>query len=814
VKTFRDAGPARRIAVADAWRRLTPVAALPAVLATGVCIPVHAQQADPPTASEQVVITGTRAHDRTELNSAVPIDVLTTEDLKAAAGPEANLGQALQSLLPSFNYLDQSNSGSADHVRAAQLRGLNPDQVLVLINGKRVHPTSIVNVESAIGVGSVAVDFASIPVNAVKRIEVLRDGAGAQYGSDAVAGVVNVILDDARSRGALELNAGEFNTRFKPTGRTINDGRTIDLQGKYGFALGDTGYADVGAEYSHHNPTNRAGFDQLYPNGDFNNPDPNSITQTFHVGDAKIENYNLWVNGGLGLSGGATLYAVALANHRVSVGDAYFREPNDTYDNGVYPNGFLPVSTGSNDDLHLSGGLKGRLAGPWDYDASLTHGQNDFRYGLSNSLNASYGTASPTEFNLGSFHFAQDTLNADLSGDVNWLGLARPQTAAFGAELRRETYKTEPGDPLSLVTAQGPLPAAPGAQGDYGLAPSHTSNSSRTVAGIYADLSGSVTQDVFADASARYDHYNDAGSAATGKLSARWEFVPRYALRGAVSNNFRAPALAQIWSAYTPSNYVQGQGLGPVQIVPVSDPNAIALGAKALKPERSNNYSVGLTAQPVAPLRLSLDFFQIDIRDRIALSGQIPDAFGNFFQFFTNAVDTRTRGAELVASWTTKLAGGDLRLSDASMRAYNSIRNIHPGAADPTGQLLFGLQAQNAITTAVPNQRDVVTASWAGGDWNLLLRTTRSGRVTRVFDFGGGFTPTQTYGSTLQFDLEAEVHITKDLALALGSQNIADRYPTLSSPDIGYFGNLPYDYLSPIGFNGRYVYARLHYDIR
>lgn len=798
---------------AGAARRLQGIAALPAILAAAGA-PAAAQQAEPVAASEQIVVTGTRAHDRTELNSTVPVDVLSTEDLKSAAGPEANLGQALQSLLPSFNYLDQSNSGSADHVRAAQLRGLNPDQVLVLVNGKRVHPTSIVNVESAIGVGSVAVDFASIPVNAVKRVEVLRDGAGAQYGSDAVAGVVNVILDDSRSGGALELNAGEFNTRFKPTGKTINDGRTIELQGKYGFALGDRGYADIGAEYSHHNPTNRAGFDQLYPNGDFNNPDPNSITQTFHVGDAKIENYNLWVNTGLGLAGGATLYAVALVNHRISVGDAYFREPNDSYNNGVYPNGFLPVSTGTNDDLHLGGGIKGAVAG-WDYDASLTHGQNDFRYGLSNSLNASYGAASPTEFNLGSFHFAQDTLNADVSRDVNWLGLARSQTFAFGAELRRETYKTEAGDPLSLVSAQGPIgSAAPGAQGDYGLDPAHASNASRTVAGAYADLSGDVVRNVFADASARYDHYNDAGSAATGKLSGRWEFAPRYALRAAVSNNFRAPALAQIWSAYTPSNYVLGQGLGPVQIVPVSDPKAVSLGARPLKPERSNNYSVGLTAQPVAPLRLSLDFFQVDIRDRIALSGQIPDNAGNFYQFFTNAVDTRTRGAELVASWTTKLAGGDLRLSDASMRAYNSIRNIHPGPADPTGQLLFGLQAQNAITTAVPTQRDVVTANWSGGDWNLLLRTTRSGRVTRVFDFGGGFTPTQTYGSTLQFDLEAEVRVTKDLAVALGSQNIADRYPTLSSPDINYFGNLPYDYLSPIGFNGRYVYLRAHYTLR
>jgi len=339
------------------------------------------------------------------------------------------------------------------------------------------------------------------------------------------------------------------------------------------------------------------------------------------------------------------------------------------------------------------------------------------------------------------------------------------------------------------------------------------------VGGLYADLSTHPATSVFAELGARFDHYNDVGSATTGKLSARWEFVPDWAVRAAVSNNFRAPALAQIWSAYTPTVYTNGAGaLGAVHIVPVSNPIAIGLGAQPLKPERSTNFSVGLTANPAPNLRASLDLFQIRIRDRIALSQQIQDTANQlFYQFFTNAVDTKTQGAELVAGWSTPLLGGSLRLSDASMRAFNSIHSIHPQPLAQFGHgLLFGLQAQNAITTAVPKQRDVITADWAGSDARLLARVTRTGEVTRVFDFSsfGGGTPTQLYGSTVQLDLEGEYHVMRDLSVALGVQNLTDRYPTQSNPAINYYGNLPYDFLSPIGFNGRYLYVRAHYDLR
>ena len=818
--------------------RALPARAL-GILAALSLTPFAAAQAQSPDASaqlESVIVTGTHAKDRTELNSTAPVDILSAEDLRAVAGPEANLGQALQALLPSFNYLDQSNSGSADHVRAGQLRGLSPDQTLVLINGKRVHSTSIVNVESVIGLGSVAVDFASIPVNAIKRIEVLRDGAGAQYGSDAIAGVVNIILEDAHAGGELQANAGLFHTHFAPTDRTINDGQTVNLQGKYAFALPGDGFVRVGVDATNHEPTNRAGFDQFYPNAAFTSFNTASTTQTFHVGDAKIHNLNLWANSEFSLAGEVRAYATALFNHRTSVGDAFFREPLDSANNPlntsltnpqpIYPNGFLPQSTGTNEDWHLSGGARGRFAGAWDYDASLTYGLNTFSYGLDNSLNASLGPQSPTSFHLGSFRFGQASANVDVSGDVNWLGLATPSTFAYGAELRRESYSSSPGDPASYITGTYNAPNSPGgAQGDSGLEPADANSATRTIGGLYADLSGNVVPNVFADAGVRFDHYSDAGSSTTGKLSARWEFVPQWALRAALSNNFRAPALAQIWSAYAPTAYTNGAGLSTVHILPVSDPRAIALGAQPLKPERSRNVSVGITAQPVKALQLSADFFRININDRIILSQQISDTvptyvpIAGYYQFFTNAVDTSTRGAEFVGSWTTRLLGGNLRLSDASTWLDNSIRSVHaaPAPLVALNSALVGPQSQSTVTNSIPKRRDVVSAVWGGGDgagsWNLLARGTHTGQVSRVFDFG----PSQTYGSTFQLDLEAELRATRDLAVALGADNVTDRYPTLSdgnpNNNINFGGNLPYDFLSPIGFNGRYVYLRLRYDL-
>lgn len=781
---------------------------------------------------DSVVVTGSRSHTRTELNSPVPVDVLTQEDLRRAA-PGGDLGTALSALLPSFNFPHQSNSGGGDHVRAAQLRGLSPDQVLVLVNGKRRHTTAIVNLETKVGKGTTPVDFNSIPINAIRRIEVLRDGAGAQYGSDAIAGVINVILDNAPQGGEITATYGANHTDFEPTGETITDGRSRELQAKYGLRLGETGgFLRAGVEYAKKGATNRAGADQI---PFFENQTPANLAmqgkRTFAPGDGESENTNLWFNSELPFGEGLTAYAFGTYNHRESNGAAYFRYPDSSSTvSAIYPNGYRPETTGTNQDISLNAGTRGILAKDWNFDASLSFGENSFDYGVRNSLNASLGTASPTSFHLGEFAFDQFTANFDVTHELALPSLNKPATLALGTEFRREQFKTQAGDPASY--AIGSIRDAPsGAQAGPGLQAIDAANASRNIFGIYADLSAELTRKLFADAAARYDHYDDFGNALTGKLSARYEILPGYAVRSAVSNNFRAPSLPQTAFSFTVTDRGNGGALSQVLTLPVNDRIARALGAEDLKAEKSQNFSFGFTAQPSKGLDLSLDFYQIKVKDRITLSERISGPSFSYYlytlfgktsagigsvNFFTNAVDTRTRGVDFIASWQTQFVGGQFRFNAAASYAKTELTRIAntPArlAALGVDGVLIGTEEKNTLTSAAPRRREVHTATWSDEHWALLGRLTRHGSATRVFDFGDGFTPTQTYEARYQLDAELEYKPTRKWALAIGGTNLTDSYPSRSIDDITYFGNLPYDVLSPIGMNGAYYYGRVRYS--
>ena len=798
-------------------------AAIAAVLTAAPA--AYAQQApDAQTANlDTIVVTGTRAHNRTVLDSTSPIDVVTADDLKAAGAVNGELGQALQTLLPSLNFPRQSNAGGADMVRSAQLRGLSPDQVLVLINGKRVHTSALVQTESTTGLGTTPVDLNAIPISAIKRIEVLRDGAGAQYGSDAIAGVINIILDDAPHGGEITTSYGTYHSDFEPTGRTITDGQSRFLSAKFGTALGEGtgGFLRGGVELNNHNATNRAGFDNFA--GD-STPDNLKLLGkvNYAAGDPKLENYSGWLNGALPLSDAATFYAFGTYAHRHSTGDNFFRYPDDAANvKSIYPNGYRPVGLGSSDDFQGSAGLRGRL-GEWDYDASLTYGYNDFDYGLRHSLNASLGTASPTSFNTGEYKFDQAVANFDATRGLSFG--ARDYTLALGGELRHESFRTRAGDPASY--AIGPVAGVPiGAQAGTNLTPADAADVSRNVQGVYAELSGNAADTLFVDAAVRYEHYGDFGSTTNGKLSARYEITPAFALRGAVSTNFRAPSLSQIGFESTSTGYDSAGNLINSRILSVDNPIARALGAKSLTPEKSHNYSIGFTATPAEKFDLSLDIYKTDIDHRVVLSEQIGgDALTQFIDthfgipgvqavnFFTNAVDTSTKGTDLVANYRLPLYDGTLTLTGSYSYADTHIEKV---AATPpelvalgNDNVLFGLQARNILTNAAPRSRGILSARWTDSNWSLLGRATRQGATTRVFDFGGGFTPTQTYSAKWQLDAEVEYKFTPAFALALGAVNLTDNYPTRSNSDINYFGNLPYDIISPIGFNGAYYYAR------
>jgi iron complex outermembrane receptor protein len=786
-----------------------------------------APAAQAPDSLDEIIVTGTRTKGRTALDSPVPVDVLSAHDLAKTGAVAGELAQALQSLAPSFNFPRQSNSGGADHVRAAQLRGMSPDQVLVLVNGKRRHTSAIVNLEAKIGKGTTPVDFNSIPLNAVKRIEVLRDGAGAQYGSDAIAGVINIILDDSPSAGEASITYGENNTSFKPTHQRLRDGATTVAQVKQGFAFGGSGFVDIGAEFRHRGSTNRAGFD----GGGFfisdSDTPANEATlgqRNFAPGDGDAEDKDFWYNSRLPLAGGAEFYSFATYDHRDSSGAAFFRYPDSAATQpAVYPNGYRPVTTGIDKDLSITGGFSG-TASVWSWDGSLTFGQNKFDYGLQHSLNASLGPTSPTTFKIGDFRFDQLTLNLDATRQLD-AGLAQPLDLAVGAEYRHEKYQTGAGDPASY--AAGPFTDFyAGAQAGPGLQPGDAANASRTVGSLYVDLSAHPVRDLLVDVAARAEHYDDFGNAVAGKLSGIYKLTPAFALRGAVSNSFRAPSLSQVSYKLTSTSFGNGGALTQVLTLPVSSPIARALGAQDLKPEKSVNLSGGFTLQGGDHFSLTADYFHIRVKDRITISERLQSdeltallqtQFGltgvEGVNFFTNAVDTRTSGVDVVANGLWNLGAGTFKLTGAYSYAKTRINGVRAtpsqlAALDITTELV-GLEERNTLEDAAPKNKTVLTAEWSDPRWSLLSRLTRYGSATRVFDFGGGFVPTQTYSAKTQLDLEAEYKFTPHVSLALGADNVLDAYPDLSSDDINYAGNFPYDVLSPIGMNGAFYYARL-----
>lgn len=815
------------------------LAALLAGTATG------AQQAVAPVATaeaaaaDEIVVTGTRAGNRTVLDSPVPVDVLTGAEI-AQSGSSGELAQALQNLTPAFNFPRQSNSGTGDTVRAAQLRGLSPDQILVLVNGKRYHPTSTPNLDTKVGRGTAPVDFNTLPVNAIGRIEVLRDGAGAQYGSDAVAGVINVGLDRLDHGGSVGVTYGENLTKPGAVDKRLHDGGNFVFDAKLGTKLGDGGFLTVGGDYIHQQGTNRAGYDQggqFLTNGSYSDPRNDRFfgQRLFKVGDPRVDSGHLWYNAEVP-SGDLTFYSFGVAHARKSVGANFFRWPVIVDGNGddflppAQPgglDGFRPKGVVRNRDVSVTAGLRAEL-GEWKLDGSLTYGRNWISSRLKESVNYSLGADSPNEFLLARVRSDQLVANLDLSRSFD-AGLASPVTLAGGLEYRRETWRSRPGDPASY--AVGPLadPTSlglqPGAQAGPGLTPDDARHFDRDVVAAYAEVSADLVTDVFADLAGRVEHYSDAGTSVAGKAALRWEFVPGFALRGSVSNSFRAPGLAQLGASSTSLTFGSGGALRRVSTLPVDSPAAVALGARSLKPEKSFNLSGGLTAQPVTGLRLSVDVFRILIDRRITLSerfdlgGLTADqraalGLGTFdaINFFTNAVDLKSRGIEAVADYRTRLGGGQLGLNASYSYAKNSIRNV----AAPPPQLaqfgipggLIGLEEANTLTTASPHDKLILTGDWNGGPLAGLVRVTRFGAVTRVFDFGGGFVPTQRFGAEWSLDAEVSVTVAKAVTLSVGANNLTDNYPDQSSADGNGAGNLAYDVLSPIGINGRYVYAR------
>jgi iron complex outermembrane receptor protein len=789
-------------------------------------VPAPAQEAQP--ALEEVVVVGTRTAGRSLDESLAPVDLVTPEAIRQSSAIPGEVGAAIQSLVPSFNLPRQSNSNFADVVRPAQLRNLSPDQVLVLVNGKRRHTTSTLTTESKLGKGTSPVDFNSIPVGAIKRIEVLRDGAGAQYGSDAIAGVINVVLKDADEGGEATATWGQNRTDFEPTGRSVNDGDTLYGSVNSGFGVGG-GFLNLTAEYRDRDSTLRSGPDQI---PFFENQTPPNLalagTQTHKAGDGQMEDISFMYNASVPVGDALELYSFGSYSDRNGEGANFFRYP-DSFANvpTIFPDGYIPVLEADNVDLSFAAGLRGTLASGWDWDLSAVYGSNDFDHDVTNSLNVSLGEASPTSFNVGEYKYAQTSVRFDMTREFDVGGLSNPLNLAWGLEYRNESYETEPGDPESYEA--GPVIGAPiGTQAGSGLKPEETVDVDRDAAGAYVDVETNLTDRFQAGVAVRFEDYSDFGNSVDGKISGRYELTDAFAVRGTVGTGFRAPSLTQAFFRGSTTSFGEGGQLENVLNLPTDDPIAVLLGAQDLDAEESVSYNLGFVFTPDNGFRLTVDFYRVDIDDRITLSERIggpevtdfiddqlgiPGVLG--VRFFTNAIDTQTEGFDIVADYAFDVGPGSLTLSAAYNNSDTEVTEVDPNPPelDALGvdNVLFGVEERNTIETASPDDKIILSAHWQTERWSVLARGTRWGEATRVFNFGGGFEPEQTYGAEWGVDLDVEFAVTDKLSVAVGGNNVLDEYPDLSSADINYFGNLPYDVLSPITFNGAFYYLRTTY---
>mgnify|MGYP002777810016 CR=1 FL=1 len=805
---------------------------------------------------DAVAVVGTRVQPRTVLESPAPVDVLSAAEIRSTGRTET--AQIIQQLAPSFNFPRPTIADGTDHVRPATLRGLGPDQVLVLVNGKRRHTSALVNVNGTIGRGSTGVDLNAIPAQMIDRIEVLREGAAAQYGSDAIAGVINIVLKST-DPGSLTATAGQNFTTWgddfpaTPAGvarpqQSARDGRVLQVGGNYGARFGSSGFLNLGAELRDRGYTNRSGLDyrrQYFANqSDLNALPPRP---TLRLGDAETRDAGVFLNSGTTLAGGAELYAFGGLSRRDGTSAANWRLPNgnNTIRNpGFFPNGFLPLIESRIWDGSGSAGVRGSALG-FRYDLSTVYGHNSFRFGVDSTNNASLGLASPTTFYAGTLVFGQSTTNLDLSRTAS-LGAGRPLLIGLGAEFRLDRYRLEAGDSASWVNGNQPILTGPnansatvrpaaGAQGFPGFRPTDEQNASRNNVAGYLDLESDLTRRLLVGAAGRAERYSDFGSAFTGLVRSRFEVVRGFALRGTAGSGFRAPSLGQSFFSSTATNLIAGQ-FREIRTLPVNTPAARTLGARPLKAERSTNFGVGFAAEPVRGLGLTVDYYNIFIRDRIVLSGNfIGDTIRTQLEaigitgvqgarYFTNAINTRTNGVDAVANYGFALgpAGGQARLTAGYNHTRNRVTRVipNPPQLGALGANLFAREERGRVEVGQPRDNFLASATYDLRRLTLTARTQRFGSVTNIQPVTNPQIPDQTLGAKWVTDLSASVRLARSLALTVGSDNVGDVYPDRNSDfgnpagsyaGNGNFGLNPYSGISPFGFNGRFAYVRATY---
>ncbi|NML66221.1 TonB-dependent receptor [Hymenobacter sp. RP-2-7] len=778
-----------------------------------------------------VVVTGSRATEgRSNILTTAPVDVISAREIKAFA--QTDVAQVLTYVAPSFQSSRQSISDGTDFVDPASLRGLGPDQVLVLVNGKRRHNSALVNINGTVGRGSVGTDLNVIPTASIKRIEVLRDGAAALYGSDAIAGVINIQLKDD-SVGVQ--TSGYY-------GQTIeNDGKTEQADVNIGLGLGGRGFLDISGQFLNRGYTNRAFADTApliylganggqYPSSatteqariDLKNQDNALVAANgfdrvdIRVGQSSSRNYGGYLNGGYRLNGGYELYVGGGASYRTGRGPGFNRLPNQPTqsDLNIYPNGFLPFINTTIYDQSAITGIRKSFGG-FDVDLSNTFGRNELDYQVDGSINASLPQApslvnvNPTSFYAGKLAFLQNTTNLGFVRKFRDLGPLATLNVAFGGEFRVDNFQIGRGEYASYINGgrlYNNAPTASGSQVFPGYQPQDEVNKSRTNLAGYVDLESDVTDRLLVHVAGRAERYSDFGGNVSGQAGARFSIVEGLALRGSIGNGFRAPSLQQRYFTNTSTQFVSGVAN---QVLTVNNDNPIVrnsftsaqpgFGVEALKQEKSTNYSAGITASIGRQFTFTADAYQIDIRDRIVLSSQftrtnplVNTILGSLavsrVQFFANAVNTRTQGIDVVANERLPLSDkaritltAAANFNKTEVTNFNStsstINNDQTAGTTNLQNTLFDRQQRTRLENGNPRSKINLSALLNYGIFGLEARSVRFGEVqTADADPTRSFLD-QTYSAKWITDFTLSAQFTKQVGLTVGVNNIFNVYP-------------------------------------
>lgn len=770
--------------------------------------PIAVRLAESSTTLEGVQVVGSRSLNRTVTDSPSPVDIIDVQQVTAKTG-QLDVNQLLQFVAPSFNSNRQTGADGADHTDPATLRGLGPDQTLVLVNGKRWHQSSLVNLFGTRGRGNTGTDLNTIPAASIERIEILRDGASAQYGSDAIAGVINIVLKTSTKELTANVNYGAYTAKYRFDDKTF-DGGNLNTNLNYGIGVGKGGYVNLTADYNQREHTQRA-----------NVPAPEGI-QRREYGDPKVYNTSAYLNSRLPLSENIYAYVFGGINVRRGEAFAYTRFPTITDDNGnivpnprsnatLYPNGFDPIITSAIFDGQGVAGLRGSFGG-WDIDLSNSFGSNRFHYGVRNSLNATLGATSPTSFDAGGFQLQQDVVDLNVSRNIKTV--AQGLNVAFGSEFRREWYQIFAGEEASYTNYAPSTGVAGGSQGFPGFQPRNVVHASRNNIGVYADAELNVTKAWLVEGAARYENYTDFGNSLTGKIATRLKLSDAFSLRGTLSTGFRAPSLAQINFNTVFTNVVGGK---PVDILLDRNdgPVSRAVGIPALKQERSQSASVGFTGRAGSILTFTVDGYYIHIKDRIVLTGTFGDddnIIGPTLtalnvgqaQFFANAASTTTWGLDAVVANTIGVGSGRLTTTLAANLNRLLVTSVQatPGLAGKE-ETFFGQREQAFVKASAPPYKVNLTFDYNLGRFGALVRFVEFGGV-KLYDYNEDL---NDYGHRLTTDVALSYALTNQLRLSLGSSNLFNKYPTFFNPLATETGGA-WDPVQ-MGSNGRMLFAKL-----